>query len=156
MIKKIGICCIFVLLSACGFTPMLKDFDSSNLNIQEVNYTGNNNLIYLAKNYLNLQEKKGTKGLVVNFAISESSISTAQNTSGTITEEQITLNMTINVLSNKKVNLLTDSVSASRKLPISNNLSSDQETRRIERDNLMQDLTQKIKFKLQLISKQQK
>ena len=156
MIKKIVICCIFVLLSACGFTPMLKDFDSSNLNIQEVNYTGNNNLIYLAKNYLNLQEKKGTKGLVVNFAISESSISTAQNTSGTITEEQITLNMTINVLSNKKVNLLTDSVSASRKLPISNNLSSDQETRRIERNNLMQNLTQKIKFKLQLISKQQK
>ena len=103
MIKKIVICCIFVLLSACGFTPMLKDFDSSNLNIQEVNYTGNNNLIYLAKNYLNLQEKKGTKGLVVNFAISESSISTAQNTSGTITEEQITLNIAINVLSNKKV-----------------------------------------------------
>ncbi|MBT5900423.1 hypothetical protein OAM72_01010 [Pelagibacteraceae bacterium] len=156
MIKKIVICCIFVLLSACGFTPMLKDFDSSNLNIQEVNYTGNNNLIYLAKNYLNLKEKKGTKGLLVNFAISESFISTAQNTSGTITEEQITLNIAINVLSNKKINLLTDSVSASRKLPISNNLSSDQETRRIERDNLMQDLTQKIKFKLQLISKQQK
>ena len=156
MIKKIVICCIFVLLSACGFTPMLKDFDSSNLNIQEVNYTGNNNLIYLAKNYLNLKEKKGTKGLVVNFAISESSISTAQNTSGTITEEQITLNMTINVLSNKKVNLFTDSVSASRKLPVSNNLSSNQETRRIERNNLMQNLTQKIKFKLQLISKQQK
>ena len=82
MIKKIVICCIFVLLSACGFTPMLKDFDSSNLNIQEVNYTGNNNLIYLAKNYLNLKEKKGTKGLVVNFVISESFTSTAQNTSG--------------------------------------------------------------------------
>ena len=156
MIKKIVICCIFVLLSACGFTPMLKDFDSSNLNIQEVNYTGNNNLIYLAKNYLNLKEKKATKGLVVNFAISESVSSTAQNTSGTITEEQITLNIAINVLSNKKINLLTDSVSASRKLPISNNLSSDQETRRIERNNLMQNLTQKIKFKLQLISKQQK
>lgn len=156
MIKKIVICCIFVLLSACGFTPMLKDFDSSNLNIQEVNYTGNNNLIYLAKNYLNLKEKKATKGLVVNFAISESISSTAQNNSGTITEEQITLNIAINVLSNKNVNLLTDSVSTSRKLPISNNLSSNQETRRIERNNLMQNLTQKIKFKLQLISKQQK
>jgi len=156
MIKKIVICCIFVLLSACGFTPMLKDFDSSNLNIQKVNYTGNNNLIYLAKNYLNLEEKKKTKGLIVNLVISESSTSTAQNTSGIVTEEQITLSITINVLNNKNVNLLTDSVSASRKLPISNNLSSDQETRRIERDNLMQDLTQKIKFKLQLISKQQK
>ena len=156
MIKKIVICCIFVLLSACGFTPMLKDFDSSNLNIQEVNYTGNNNLIYLAKNYLNLEEKKVAKGLVVNFVISESSTSTAQNTSGTATEEQITLSITINVLNNKNVNLLTDNVSASRKLPISNNLSSDQETRRIERNNLMQNLTQKIKFKLQLISKQQK
>jgi len=156
MIKKIVIYCIFVLLSACGFTPMLKDFDSSNLNIQKVNYTGNNNLIYLAKNYLNLEEKKKTKGLIVNLVISESSTSTAQNTSGIVTEEQITLSITINVLNNKNVNLLTDSVSASRKLPISNNLSSDQETRRIERNNLMQNLTQKIKFKLQLISKQQK
>ena len=156
MIKKIVICCIFVLLSACGFTPMLKDFDSSNLNIQKVNYTGNNNLIYLAKNYLNLEEKKKTKGLIVNLVISESSTSTAQNTSGIVTEEQITLSITINVLNNKNVNLLTDNVSASRKLPISNNLSSDQETRRIERNNLMQNLTQKIKFKLQLISKQQK
>jgi len=156
MIKKIVICCIFVLLSACGFTPMLKDFDSSNLNIQKVNYTGNNNLIYLAKNYLNLEEKKKTKGLIVNLVISESSTSTAQNTSGIVTEEQITLSITINVLNNKNVNLLKDSVSASRKLPISNNLSSDQETRRIERNNLMQNLTQKIKFKLQLISKQQK
>ena len=156
MIKKIVICCIFVLLSACGFTPMLKDFDSSNLNIQKVNYTGNNNLIYLVKNYLNLEEKKKTKGLIVNLVISESSTSTAQNTSGIVTEEQITLSITINVLNNKNVNLLTDSVSASRKLPISNNLSSNQETRRIERNNLMQNLTQKIKFKLQLISKQQK
>ena len=156
MIKKIVICCIFVLLSACGFTPMLKDFDSSNLNIQKVNYTGNNNLIYLAKNYLNLEEKKETKGLIVNLVISESSTSTAQNTSGIVTEEQITLSITINVLNNKNVNILTDNVSASRKLPISNNLSSDQEKRRIERNNLMQNLTQKIKFKLQLISKQQK
>ena len=156
MIKKIVICSIFALVSACGFTPMLKDFDSSNLNIQKVNYTGNNNLIYLAKNYLNLEETKNREGLIVNFAISESSTSIAQNTSGIVTEEEITLNISINVLNDKNTNLLTDNVSASRKLPISNNLSSDQETRRIEKDNLMQNLTQKIKFKLQLISKQQK
>ena len=156
MIKKIVIYCIFVLLSACGFTPMLKDFDSSDLNIQKVNYTGNNNLIYLAKNYLNLEETKNREGLIVSFVISESSTSTAQNTSGIVTEEQIALNISINVLNDKNTNLLTDNVSASRKLPISNNLSSDQETRRIEKDNLMQNLTQKIKFKLQLISKQQK
>ena len=156
MIKKVIICSILVVLSSCGFTPMLKDFDSSNLNIQKVNYTGNNNLIYLAKNYLNLEEKKEAKGLIVNFAISESSTSTAQKTSGIITEEQITLNITINVLNDKNTNLLTDSVSASRTISITNNLSSDQETRRIEKNNLIQNLTQKIKFKLQLISRQQK
>ena len=156
MIKKIIICSIFALLSACGFTPMLKDFDSSNLNIQKVNYTGNNNLIYLAKNYFNLEETKNREGLIVSFVISESSTSTAQNTSGIVTEEEITLNISINVLNYKNTNLLTDNVSASRKLPISNNLSSDQETRRIEKNNLMQNLTQKIKFKLQLISRQQK
>ena len=156
MIKKVFVCSILVVLFSCGFTPMLKDFDSSNLNIQKVNYTGSNNLIYLAKNYLNLEEKKEAKGLIVNFAISESSTSTAQDTSGIVTEEEITLNITINVLNNENVNLLTDSVSASKKLPISNNLSSDQEKRRIEKNNLMQNLTQKIKFKLQLISRQQK
>ena len=71
MIKKIIICSVLVVLSGCGFTPMLKDFDSSNLNIQKVNYNGNNNLTYLAKNYLNLEEKRGAKGLIVNFVISE-------------------------------------------------------------------------------------
>jgi len=156
MIKKIIICSIFGLLFACGFTPMLKDFDSSNLNIQKVSYAGNNNLIYLAKNYLNLEETKNREGLIVSFSITESSVSTAQNTSGIVTEEQITLYISINVLNDKNVNLLTDNVSASRKLSISNNLSSDQETRRIEKNNLMQNLTQKIKFKLQLISRQQK
>jgi hypothetical protein len=156
MIKKVFVCSILVVLFSCGFTPMLKDFDSSNLNIQKVNYTGSNNLIYLAKNYLNLEEKKEAKGLIVNFAISESSTSTAQDTSGIVTEEEITLNITINVLNNKNINLLTDSVSASKKLSISSNLSSDQETRRIEKDNLMKNLTQKIKFKLLLISRQQK
>jgi hypothetical protein len=156
MIKRVIVCSILVVLFSCGFTPMLKDFDSSNLNIQKVNYTGNNNLVYLAKNYLNLEEKKGAKGLIVNFVISESSTPTAQNTSGIVIEEQITLNININVLNNKNVNLLTDSVSASKKLSISSNLSSDQETRKIEKNNLMQNLTQKIKFKLQLISRQQK
>ena len=156
MIKKIIVCSILVVLSSCGFTPMLKDFDSSNLNIQKVNYAGNSNLVYLTKNYLNLEEKRGAKGLIVNFVISESSTSTAQNTSGIVKEEQITLSIAINVLNNKNVNLLTDSLSASKKLPISNNLSSDQEIRRIEKNNLIQNLTQKIKFKLQLISRQQK
>ena len=36
MIKKVIICSILVVLSSCGFTPMLKDFDSSNLSIQKV------------------------------------------------------------------------------------------------------------------------
>lgn len=156
MIKKVVIFSIIVVLSGCGFTPMLKDFDSSNLNIQKINYTGNNNLIYLAKNYLNLEEKAEQEGLIVSLIISESSTSTAQNTSGIVTEEQIGLNIAINVLNNKKMNLLTDSVSDSRKIPITNNLSSDQETRRIEKNNLMQNLIQKIKFKLQLISRQEK
>jgi len=156
MIKKIVVCSILVVLSSCGFTSMLKDFDTSNLNIQKINYAGNKNLIYLAKNYLNLEEKKGGEGLIVSFVISESSNTTAQNTSGIVTEEQVTLNITINILDNKNINLLTDSVSGSRKVSITDNLSSDQETRRIEKNNLMQNLSQKIKFKLQLISKQQK
>ena len=156
MIKKIIIYSTLIILSGCGFTPMFKDFDSSNFNIQKINYFGDKDLVYLIKNYLNLEEKKDQKGLIVRLNIKENASSTKKNTSGIVTEKQITLTVGINIVNNQGKSLLKDSVVATRKLSVTNNLSSDDETLRTAKNNLMQNLTQKIKFKIQLISRMQK
>ena len=154
MNKKIFLFLTLVLLAGCGFTPMLKDFDMSKLNVQKINYTGKNELSYLVKSYLNIQETNSPNGLIVNISISENISSVAKNSSGVTTEEDLSIVVSVNVSDGKGSNLLTDSNSAARRLSVSNNLSSDEETRRIERNNLIRILTQKIKFRLQLLSKQ--
>jgi len=154
MNKKIFLFFTLVLLTGCGFTPVLKDFDMSKINVQKINYTGKNDLSYLVKSYLNIKETNSPNGLILNISISENISSVAKNSSGVTTEEDLSIFVGINVSDGKGSNLLTDSNSASKRLSVSNNLSSDEETRRIERSNLIRTLSQKIKFRLQLIAKQ--
>lgn len=154
MNKKIFIFTILILLAGCGFTPMLKNYDLSKLNVQKVNYSGKNDLSYLIKTYLNIQETKSSQGMTVNISVSESISSATKNSAGIKTEEDLTINIRLNVLDGKDKIITSDNFTSSRRLTVTNNLSSDEETRRIERRNLIQDLAQKIKFKLQLIAKQ--
>ena len=153
MNKKIFLFLTLVLLAGCGFTPMLKDFDVSRLNIQAIKYSGNNELIYLIKTYLNINENNN-QGLILQISISETSSSSMKNSSGVTTEENFMVNANINVSNNKQENLLSDTVSASKRVAISNNLNADEETKKIQRNNLTRDLAQKIKFKLMMIAKQ--
>lgn len=154
MNKKIFIFTILILLAGCGFTPMLKNYDLSKLNVQKVNYSGKNDLSYLIKTYLNIQETKSSQGMTVNISVSESISSATKNSAGITTEEDLTINIGLNVLDGKDKIITSDNFTSSRRLTVTNNLSSDEETRRIERRNLIQNLAQKIKFKLQLIAKQ--
>ena len=154
MNKKIFLFFTLVLLAGCGFTPMLKDFDMPKINIQKINYTGKSDLSYLVKSYLNIQETNSPKGLILNISISENISSAAKNSSGITTGEDLNIVIDVNVSDAKGSNLLTDSNSTVRRLSVSNSLSSDEETRSIERNNLIRILTQKIQFRLQLIAKQ--
>ena len=154
MNKKIFLSTILILLAGCGFTPMLKNFDLSKLNVQKINYSGKNDLSYLIKTYLNIQETKSSQGMTVNILVSETISSATKNSAGITTEEDLTINIGMNVLDSKDKIIISDSFTSSKRLTVTNNLSSDEETRRIERRNLIQNLSQKIKFKLQLIAKQ--
>ena len=57
------------------------------------------------------------------------------------------------IYSSKDELILEEIFSSSNKLQISNNTSADQELKNIERTNLIQNLAQKIKFKIQLLTK---
>jgi outer membrane lipopolysaccharide assembly protein LptE/RlpB len=155
MNKKIFLFLTLVLLAGCGFTPMLKDFDMSKLKVQKINYSGKRELIYLTKTYLNIKEEKNiTEGILLNISIAESTNSVIKNAAGINTEEDLIINMKINVTNNKGNNLLSDEISSSKRIKVSNNVSSDEEVKRVERRNLLRDLTQKIKFKLLILTTQ--
>jgi len=149
---------IFIFLSSfliysCGFQPMFKDLEDANFNIKKINYFGKNEIGYLIKNHLNIEEKNDNKGLIVNLSFSEKISPLTKNVSGITTEENIEVMININITDNQKNNLLNDSISASKRLSVSSNIGSDDEARRVERNNLIINLAQKIKFKLQLIAK---
>ena len=154
MNKKISFLIVYIFLQSCGFQPMLKDFDISNLNIQKINFTGKNDLNYSIRNYLNISENTTSKGLIINLESSETTSSTIKNTSGITIEEDISIKIEMNVRNSQNNTLLTDTFETSKRLPVTNNASSDEETKRIEKDKILKNLAQKIKFKLQLVAKQ--
>lgn len=149
MNKKITFIIICLFFYSCGFQPMLKNYDISKLNIKKINYTGKNDLNYLLKNFLNLEEKNNNKGIVINLSIAESISSATKNTSGISTEEDLTIIITINIQNEQNNDLLTDTISETKRLSITNNMSTDEQTRNIEKNNLIRSLSQKIKFRIQ-------
>ena len=153
MNKKISFIIICLFLYSCGFQPMFQNMDLSKLNINKINYTGKNEINYLIKNYLNIEEKKNNSGFIVNLFSSESTSSSLKNTSGITTEENINVKVVISVVDSKNNNILSENFEESKKILLTNNISSDQENRRILIDKITKDITQKIKFKLQLISR---
>ena len=154
MNKKIFLSLVLVFLTGCGFTPMLKDFDVSKLNVQKITYSGKNDLTYLLKSSLNINETSSPRGMIVDISITESISAETKNSSGVTTEENLIITIAIKIVDSKGNALLSDSDSSNRRLSVTNNFSSDEETRRIERNNLVRNLSQKIKFRLQMVSKQ--
>ena len=149
MNKKITFIIICLFFYSCGFQPMLKNYDISKLNIKKINYSGKNDLNYLLKNFLNLEEKNNNKGIIVNLSIAETVSAATKNTSGISTEEDLTIMITINIKNEQNNDLLTDTISETKRLSITNNMSTDEQTRNIEKNNLIRSLSQKIKFRIQ-------
>ena len=154
MNKKIFLSLVLVFLTGCGFTPMLKDFDVSKLNVQKITYSGKNDLTYLLKSSLNINETSSPRGMIVDISITEAISEETKNSSGVTTEENLIITIAIKIVDSKGNALLSDSDSSNRRLSVTNNLSSDEETRRIERNNLIRNLAQKIKFRLQMVARQ--
>lgn len=154
MNKKITFIIICLFFNSCGFQPMLKDYDISNIIISESNYSGKNDLTYQLKNNLNFNEKKESRGFTINFNISENLSSVKKNTSGITTEEDLTINIEFKIMDYKKNNILIDNISETIRLNISNNMSGDDEKRKIAKINIIKNLAQKIKFQIQIISSQ--
>ena len=152
MIKKIFLTSLFILLISCGFKPMLKGFDSSKITIKNVNYIGKNELTYLLNTSLGLTEQKNSNGLIIKLTISEDLISLSKNTSGVTTEEDLIITVNLDIKNSELTNLSSDTIIEKKRLVVTNNLGTDDTTKNIERNKLIQNISQKIKFKLLILS----
>ena len=153
MIKKILVLFIIIQTTNCGFVPMLKNFDTSKLEIKKIEYNGKSELIYLLKNNLNINENKSADGLIINLLISEKTEWSRKNTSGITTEELLTISIKLDIQDNNLKNLLKETLTESSRINVTNNLSTDDSTKNIIRNKLINELAQKIKFKLMVLTK---
>jgi len=153
MIKKILIPAIFILVVSCGFQPMLKEINSTNIKIKKIDFLGKNQTIYQIKNILGLVEEPNSNGLVITISIAEKITVVNKTDSGVPTEEKLTISVNLIITDNNKNNLLTEGISESSRFQLSSNPTDDESEKNNILNELINIVSQKIKLKLFILSK---
>lgn len=138
---------IILFTSACGFTPDLKNVNPKKQNIKSINIFGNNNQVFYVKNTLKLIENKNLKkGYTINLKINDNSSSHTKNASGITTEENISISISLTIENEEKKLILAENFSNSRIISVTNNPSSDREVKKIEKQNILDDIINQIEY----------
>jgi len=156
--KKTFYIFFILLLSACGFSPMLKNVDLNDIKINKINFTGSSGLTYYLKSNLNIPVQKTLENSYnLKLNISESSSSVTKNTAGITTEEEVSITINFQIFDQKNNLIGSESLSDSRVISVTNNVSTDDEVKRIEKENIITNLIQQLTFAIraQIISSQQ-
>jgi len=150
------ICLLF--LASCGFSPMLKNVDLNDIKINKIDYSGPSGLTYYLKSNLNMPINKGLReAYSLKINIGESSASITKNTAGITTEEEVTVTINFQIFDGKGEQIGGESLSDGRVVSVTNNVSTDNEVKRIEKENIITNLIQQLTFavRAKIISSQQ-
>ena len=150
------ICLLF--LASCGFSPMLKNVDLNDIKINKIDYSGPSGLTYYLKSNLNMPINKGLKeAYSLKINIGESSASITKNTAGITTEEEVKVTINFQIFDGKGEQIGGESLSDGRVVSVTNNVSTDNEVKRIEKENIITNLIQQLTFavRAKIISSQQ-
>jgi len=156
--KQFYIFITLLLITSCGFSPMLKNVDLSDIKINKINYLGPSGLTYYLKSNLNMPINKALKDAYsLKINIGESSASVTKNTAGITTEEEVTVTINFQIFDNKGKQIGGESLSDGRVVSVTNNVSTDDEVKRIEKENIITNLTQQLTFavRAKILSSQQ-
>ena len=158
MFKQFYIFITLLFLTSCGFSPMLKNVDLSDIKINKIDYSGPSGLTYYLKSNLNMPINKTLKDAYsLKINIGESSASVTKNTAGITTEEEVTVTINFQIFDNKGKQIGGESLSDGRVVSVTNNVSTDDEVKRIEKENIITNLIQQLTFavRAKIISSQQ-
>ena len=158
MFKQFYIFITLLFLTSCGFSPMLKNVDLSDIKINKIDYSGPSGLTYYLKSNLNMPINKALKDAYsLKINIGESTASVTKDTSGITTEEEVTVTINFQIFDNKGKQIGGESLSDGRVVSVTNNVSTDDEVKRIEKENIITNLIQQLTFavRAKIISSQQ-
>ena len=158
MFKQFYLFIILLFFTSCGFSSMLKNVDLSDIKINKIDYSGPSGLTYYLKSNLNIPINKALKDAYsLKINIGESSASVTKNTAGITTEEEVTVTINFQIFDNKGRQIGGENLSDGRVISVTNNVSTDDEVKRIEKENIITNLIQKLTFaaKAKIISIQQ-
>jgi outer membrane lipopolysaccharide assembly protein LptE/RlpB len=147
-----------LLLTSCGFSPILKNVDLSSVKINKIDFEGPNGLTYYLKSNLNIPVEQNLKNAYsLKLNINESSSSVTKDTAGITTEERVSVTINFQIFDKENKLIGSESLSDSRVISVTNNVSTDDEVKRIEKENIITNLIQQLTFAIraQIISSQQ-
>jgi|TARA_X000000950_G_C13876298_1_gene644962 LPS-assembly lipoprotein len=141
----------FVLLfTSCGFSPILKNVDLSSVKINKIDFEGPSGLTYYLKSNLNIPVEQNLKNAYsLKLNINESSSSVTKDTAGITTEERVSVTINFQIFDKENKLIGSESLSDSRVISVTNNVSTDDEVKRIENENIITNLIQQLTFAIQ-------
>jgi len=138
---------ILLLLTACGFSPMLKNVNLEDLKISGIKYSGPSDLVYTLRSNLNIPINKTAKdAYVINVKIQEGASSVTKDKAGVTTREKITIGIKFEIIDNNNNVVGAESLNDSKTVSVTNNISTDAEIKRIEKENIITNLIQQLTF----------
>ncbi|MDA7564409.1 hypothetical protein N8731_01900, partial [Pelagibacteraceae bacterium] len=141
--KKTFYIFFFLLLTSCGFSPILKSVDLSSVKINKIDFEGPSGLTYYLKSNLNIPVEQNLKNAYsLKLNINESSSSVTKDTAGITTEERVSVTINFQIFDKENKLIGTESLSDSRVISVTNNVSTDDEVKRIEKENIITNLIQ--------------
>ena len=156
--KKTFYIFFILLLTSCGFSPILKNVDLSSVKINKIDFEGPSGLTYYLKSNLNIPVEQNLKNAYsIKLNINESSSSVTKDTAGITTEERVSVTINFQIFDKENKLIGSESLSDSRVISVTNNVSTDDEVKRIEKENIITNLIQQLTFAIraQIISSQQ-
>jgi LPS-assembly lipoprotein len=136
----------------------LKNVDLSSVKINKIDFEGPSGLTYYLKSNLNIPVEQNLKNAYsLKLNINESSSSVNKDTAGITTEERVSVTINFQIFDKENKLIGSESLSDSRVISVTNNVSTDDEVKRIEKENIITNLIQQLTFAIraQIISSQQ-
>ena len=158
MFKQFYLFITLLFFTSCGFSPMLKNVDLRDIKINRIDYSGPSGLTYYLKSNLNMPINKTLKdAYYLKINIRESATSVTKNTAGITTEEEVTVTINFQIFDSKDKQIGEENLSDGRIVSVTNNVSTDDEVKRIEKENIITNLIQQLTFavRAKIISSQQ-
>tara|TARA_B100000963_G_scaffold333520_1_gene325912 strand:- start:1998 stop:2411 length:414 start_codon:yes stop_codon:yes gene_type:complete len=126
---------------------MLKNIELKDMKISKIEYSGVSDLIYFLRSNLNIPITKGTKdAFIVKISLRENASSVTKDTAGVTTQEKITISIAFEILDTKNNTIGKESITDSKTVRITNNISTDAEIKRVEKENIITNLIQQLTF----------